>query len=50
MKWPALNDPLPNISSRSGRNKEFLDNAADYAQAVVISAEILRLFPSWLKG
>ncbi|RKK06614.1 hypothetical protein BFJ68_g16544 [Fusarium oxysporum] len=31
------------------RNEEYLKNAADYAQAVVISAEILRLFPSWFK-
>jgi hypothetical protein len=32
-----------------GRNEEFLQNAADYAQAVVISAEVLRIFPDWIK-
>ncbi|KAF2742828.1 cytochrome P450 [Sporormia fimetaria CBS 119925] len=31
-------------------NVEHLRNATDYAQAVVISAEILRLFPEWAKG
>ncbi|KAH6682152.1 cytochrome P450 [Plectosphaerella plurivora] len=31
-------------------NKEYLQNSADYAQAVVISAEILRVFPEWTKG
>ena len=33
-----------------GRNPEFLQNAADYAQAVVLSAELLRFFPEWMKG
>ncbi|CAH0039587.1 unnamed protein product, partial [Clonostachys solani] len=32
------------------RNQEYLKNAADYAQAVVISAEILRLFPEFMKS
>ncbi|OAL42907.1 cytochrome P450 [Pyrenochaeta sp. DS3sAY3a] len=32
------------------RNTEYLQNATDYAQAVVISAEVLRLFPHWMKG
>ena len=32
-----------------GRNDDFLDNAIEYAQSVVISAELLRLVPSWLK-
>jgi len=32
-----------------GRNEEFLKNAADYAQAVVVSAEILRVFPERFK-
>lgn len=31
------------------RNKEYLQVAIDYAQAVVISAEIVRNFPDWLK-
>ncbi|KAJ4212369.1 hypothetical protein NW759_011757 [Fusarium solani] len=31
------------------RNEEFLQNAADYAQSVVISAEVLRIFPDWIK-
>jgi hypothetical protein len=32
-----------------GRNEEYLDVAIDYAQSVVISAEILRLVPFFLK-
>ncbi|PLN81947.1 cytochrome P450 [Aspergillus taichungensis] len=32
------------------RNEEFLRNATDYAEAVVISAEVLRNFPEWMKG
>jgi hypothetical protein len=32
-----------------GRNEAFLKNASDYAGAVVVSAEILRLFPEWTK-
>lgn len=35
--------------SRLARNKEYLQVAIDYAQAVVISAEIVRNFPDWLK-
>ncbi|USP79331.1 cytochrome P450 [Curvularia clavata] len=31
------------------RNAEYLQNATDYAQAVVLSAEVLRLFPHWAK-
>ncbi|KAI0476569.1 cytochrome P450 [Xylariaceae sp. FL0804] len=31
------------------RNEEYLKNAADYAQAVVITAELIRLFPDWIK-
>ncbi|XP_014550037.1 hypothetical protein COCVIDRAFT_116738 [Bipolaris victoriae FI3] len=31
------------------RNTEYLQNATDYAQAVVLSAEVLRLFPHWAK-
>ncbi|KAI1850820.1 hypothetical protein JX265_013300 [Neoarthrinium moseri] len=31
------------------RNEEYLTNAADYAQAVVITAELIRPFPDWLK-
>ncbi|OJJ01767.1 hypothetical protein ASPVEDRAFT_150556 [Aspergillus versicolor CBS 583.65] len=31
------------------RNQEFLRNATDYAEAVVLSAEILRIFPEWMK-
>ncbi|KAI0144969.1 cytochrome P450 [Pestalotiopsis sp. NC0098] len=31
------------------RNEEFLTNAADYAQAVVITAELIRPFPDWFK-
>ncbi|KAI1339109.1 cytochrome P450 [Xylariaceae sp. FL0016] len=31
------------------RNEEYLANAADYAQAVVITAELIRPFPEWLK-
>ncbi|ETS77970.1 hypothetical protein PFICI_10032 [Pestalotiopsis fici W106-1] len=32
------------------RNEEFLTNAADYAQAVVLTAELIRPFPDWLKS
>jgi hypothetical protein len=32
-----------------GRNEEFLDVAIEYAQGVVVSAEVLRLFPTFLK-
>jgi len=32
------------------RNKEYLQNATDYAQAVVLSAEVVRLFPHWAKS
>ncbi|GKT88318.1 hypothetical protein Ct61P_06168 [Colletotrichum tofieldiae] len=38
------------IGTQFCRNQGFLQNAADYAQAVVLSAEILRLFPEWMKG
>ena len=38
------------ILSSPGRNEEFLRNATDYAEAVVISAEVLRNFPEWMKG
>lgn len=31
------------------RNKEYLQLAVDYAQAVVISAELLKPFPDWMK-
>lgn len=31
------------------RNEEYLENAIAYAQGVVISAEIIRLFPAWMK-
>ena len=31
------------------RNKEYLKNSVDYAQAVVVSAELIRNFPDWLK-
>jgi len=31
------------------RNEGFLKNAVDYARAVVISAELIRAFPDWLK-
>ncbi|KAH8901728.1 cytochrome P450 [Thozetella sp. PMI_491] len=31
------------------RNTSYLRHAADYAQAVVLSAEFLRVFPEWLK-
>lgn len=31
------------------RNEAYLENAIAYAQSVVISAEIIRLFPNWLK-
>ena len=33
-----------------GRNEEFLTCATDYAQAVVLCAEVLRVFPEWMKG
>ncbi|KIX10708.1 uncharacterized protein Z518_01792 [Rhinocladiella mackenziei CBS 650.93] len=32
------------------RNKEYLENAINYAAAVVISAELVRMFPPWLKS
>ncbi|KAK6219344.1 putative alpha-L-arabinofuranosidase axhA-1 [Pestalotiopsis sp. IQ-011] len=31
------------------RNEEFLTNAADYAQVVVITSELIRPFPDWFK-
>jgi len=38
------------LTPSSGRNEEFLTCATDYAQAVVLCAEILRVFPEWMKG
>jgi len=37
------------IQDMIARNEGFLKNAIDYAQAVVISAELIRAFPDWLK-
>ncbi|KAK2808997.1 hypothetical protein FQN50_004271 [Emmonsiellopsis sp. PD_5] len=37
------------VGTELSRNKEFVKIAMDYAQAVVISAELLRPFPDWLK-
>lgn len=31
------------------RNKEYLQLAVDYAEAVVVTAELLRPFPDWMK-
>ncbi|KAH9895453.1 cytochrome P450 [Xylariomycetidae sp. FL2044] len=31
------------------RNEEYLRNATDYAQAIVLTAELIRPFPDWLK-
>jgi hypothetical protein len=35
---------------KQGRDKEYLKNSTDYAQAVVLCAELLRLLPEWSKG
>jgi hypothetical protein len=32
-----------------GRNEAYLDNAIAYAEAVIISADMIRFFPKWLK-
>ncbi|KAK2793981.1 hypothetical protein FQN52_000313 [Onygenales sp. PD_12] len=48
--WDELNSAFDDlIGSPDARNKEFVKIAMDYAQAVVISAELLRPFPDWIK-
>ncbi|KAI0024061.1 cytochrome P450 [Xylariomycetidae sp. FL0641] len=37
------------VGTQFCRNKEYLRNATDYAQAVVITAELIRMFPDWIK-
>ncbi len=53
--YPVLAMIVARISNRTFagkelcKDKEYLRNAIDYAEAVVMSAELIRAFPAWMK-